>query len=52
LADFDEAVRLAPQSSDNYLFRADVRRRIGDNDGAKADQDKAMELMSSEQLRN
>ena len=45
LADFDAALRLSPNDSGLYGFRAAARRETGDDAGAKADEAKMTELM-------
>ncbi|KQO83795.1 tetratricopeptide repeat protein [Rhizobium sp. Leaf262] len=44
IADFDAALKLAPNDSGVYGFRAAARRQAGDEKGAKADDEKMMEL--------
>lgn len=41
VADADYAIELAPNLPDAYTLRSEVRRRLGDNQGAKADTQKA-----------
>ena len=38
LADFDAALKRAPDASDLYSFRSIARRQAGDEAGAKADE--------------
>lgn len=49
IADFDAAVRLSPSDFGLYGFRAAARRQAGDDEGAKADEAKMMELMLADQ---
>ncbi len=44
IADFNKAIELNPKYSRAYLMRARAYDALGDNDHAKADRDKAMEL--------
>ncbi|HEV8145014.1 MAG TPA: caspase family protein [Bryobacteraceae bacterium] len=44
LKDLNQAVRLEPERADFYSNRAGVRRALGDNAGAAADEKKAREL--------
>ncbi|NTA40305.1 tetratricopeptide repeat protein [Agrobacterium salinitolerans] len=45
IADFNAALTLSPTDSGLYGFRAAARRQAGDDEGAKADEAKTMELM-------
>jgi Tfp pilus assembly protein PilF len=44
IADFDEAIRLAPSSGSSYYFRGITFRAKNDNARAKTDFDKAKQL--------
>lgn len=41
---YDEAIEQQPDFRDTYLARAEVRSLLGDTTGAKADQEKALEI--------
>lgn len=44
LSNFDEAIRLAPEVPELYLYRARLRKHLGDLDGAEKDRNEAMRL--------
>ncbi len=44
IADYDEAVRLAPSWAESYANRGFAREEVGDRDGARQDYDRAVAL--------
>jgi len=42
--DITQAIRLAPNDANGYIRRSDIRKLVGDRDGATQDQEKAAQL--------